>query len=217
MDRLRTFLRRRHVLVTGLVVLAIAGAVVGVGAAGASGTGSSVGHVHRPAISGLWARGSDDLTDPSVAGVSLAQALASVPVSITLPAATADHSVQKVIVEKPTLGGDSTASSSGAVGVLYAPDIELFARSSAGWSVVSEAANASPGNFTDGRKMLHEVQTANGHDILVTRAGTQDLGFLGTHAVPNSVAWQVGNERYLVRSLTVSVDELVKFSASAMK
>jgi hypothetical protein len=123
--------------------------------------------------------------------------------------------MKKVVVEKGAID-DKTTVATGAMGVLYAPDIEVFAQPAPDWSVAAEATQTVPaGAFTDGRQTLHEVTSANGYDILVTRGGKQDLGIYGVHVMPNSIAWKVGGERYLVRSYTVGIDELLKFAVPA--
>ena len=219
MDLLRTVSRKRSLLAAGLTTACVVAAILALATVGVSRNDSAPPRAVRSgsATAGLWANAPDALNDPSVVGVPLGQARAIAPAGVTLPTETAVHPMRKAVVEKGALD-DKTTLATGAMGVLYAPDIEVFAQPAPDWSAAAEATTAvSPGSFTDGRQNLHEVTSANGYDILVTRGGKQDLGMYGVHVVPNSIAWKVGDERYLVRSYTVGIDELLKFAVPAKK
>jgi hypothetical protein len=219
MDLLRTVSRKRRLLTAALATACAVAAILTLAAVGVSRSDSAPPRAAKSGseAAGLWGNTSDVLNDPSVVGIPLGQARASAPAGVALPTETAVHPMRKAIVERGALD-DKTTIATGAMGVLYAPDIEVFAEPAPGWTVAAEAmVTVSPGSFTDGRQTMHEVTSANGYDILVTRGGKQDLGMYGTHVVPNSIAWKVGDERYLVRSYTVGIDELVKFAVPTKK
>lgn len=159
------------------------------------------------AVRGVRKRGV--LWDDTVPGTSLQTAIGDKQMSV--PGVTKDHPVRKAV--GMTLDGRRH------VAVLFSPDIEYFVTPVAPDYALEDdwTLHNTPKNFTDGRTRLAEIRMIEGKKVLVQFPGTQDLGNQQVNQVAAAVSWISADDRYQVRSRSLSLEQLLEFTTEAIR